>query len=420
MMRARVLLEQLGVAEIRMATRPPTLRQLQASLHEDEALLSYQLPREVRRDIAPASGLQRAWLVAVTRDSARAFSLPSRRILEPRIRIAVGLLRRRDAAADGLIGRLYEDILGAALAWLPETTRSLVVVPDGPLHRIPLAALRANAADPSLVDRYRLTLVPSATLWHSWRASRGPSMGTGVLALIGNTAKANRALPPLPRARREARQIVRELGGELREGRDALRAILDEETVARRALVHFGAHALIDERRPSRSALVLAAEGTSPNGGRLRLGDVSELDLDGQVVVLAACRSARGELLAGEGVIGFSRAFFAAGGRTVVASLWPLRDDDAQVLMNGFVRHAAHGLPVGEALARARREARAQGVPAAGWASLVVLGDGRAVVRPDHFSRWRAVFPRAVPPILALLGLLCGAWGVRRSISLRP
>jgi tetratricopeptide (TPR) repeat protein len=413
-MRARVLLEQLSAAEVRDAIRPPALRELQASLREGEALLSFQLPREVPRDIAPANDIQRAWVIAVTRDAARAFGLPSRQVMEPRIRIGVGLLRRRDAAAAGLIGRLYEDLLGDALAWLPETTGSLVVVPDGPLHRLPLAALRANAADPSLVDRYRVTVVPSATLWHRWRATRGATAGKGVLALIGENGRTRRALPSLPRARREARQIVRELGGELHAGPDALRAILDEETVARRALVHFGAHALVDERRPSRSALVLAATGTSPRDGRLRLGDVSELDLDGQVVVLAACRTARGELLAGEGVIGFSRAFFAAGARTVVASLWPLRDDDAQTLMAHFVRHAADGVPVGEALARARRGAREQGVPTAGWASMVVVGDGRAVVRPDHLTRWRAALPMGVPAALAVLGLLCGAWGVRR------
>lgn len=162
---------------------------------------------------------------------------------------------------------------------------------------------------------------------------------------------------------------------------------------------------------------MLSAGDTSPNKGRLRLDDVSELNLDGQVIVLAACRSARGELIAGEGVIGFSRAFFAAGARTVVASLWPLRDDDAQVLMTHFVRHAADGSPVGEALARARRGAREQGVPTAGWASMVVLGDGRAVVRPDRISRWRAVLPRTVPAALAVLVLLCGAWRVRRAIG---
>jgi hypothetical protein len=413
-MRARVLLERLGVAEFRAALRPPPLGQLQASLQEDEALLSYQLPRDVPRDIAPASDLQRAWLIAVTRDAARVFSLPPRWALEPRIEIAVGLLRRRDAAAGGLMGRLHEELLGDVLAWLPDTTRRLIVVPDGPLHRLPLAALSRGTDAPALIDRYGLTVVPSATLWHRWRATLGSTAGRGAVALVGESRGETTALPPLPRARREARQLVRALGGELHEGGAALDALLAGEIPRRRALLHVAAHALVDERRPERSALVLASEDSSPNGGRLRLDDVSKLDLDGRVVVLASCRSGRGELLAGEGVVGFSRAFFAAGARTVVASLWPLRDDDAQILMAHFARHAADGVAVGEALARARREARDQGVPAAGWASMVALGDGRAVVQPTPVSRWPVDIPRMIPWALAVLGLLCGAWGVRR------
>ena len=67
------------------------------------------------------------------------------RILAARRRSAAG----RMAPAAGL----YRDLLAEALDELPETVRQLVIVPDGPLHRLPFAALRPAADAPPLVDR---------------------------------------------------------------------------------------------------------------------------------------------------------------------------------------------------------------------------------------------------------------------------
>jgi tetratricopeptide (TPR) repeat protein len=417
-MRARVLLEQLGVAEAGEAIQPPSVPQLQARLEEGEALLSFQLPPESSREEAAGRARHGAWVIAVTRDAARAFRIPRRQALEPRVEIAVGLWRRRDAAAEGVLGRLYEDLLSDALKWLPEETSRLAVVPDDALHRLPLAALRPSANAPALVEHYRVTIVPSATLWWRWRETGRATSGGGVLALVGDDATVGAGLPALPGARAEARQLVARLGGEVREGDAALEAILDEEAVSRYALLHVGAHAVVDERHPTRSAIVLGHGTGSPNHGRLRIGDISRLELTGKVVVLAACRSARGELLAGEGVIGLSRAFFAAGARTVVATLWPLRDDDARMLVEHFARHAATGTPVGEAVTRAQRRAIGRGRPAAGWAAVVVLGDARTTVQPTPGARWRPAARSGVPAALAGLGLLFGAVGALRALRL--
>ena len=88
--------------------------------------------------------------------------------------------------------------------------------------------------------------------------------------------------------------------------------------------------------------------------------------------------------------MGLARGFFQAGARTVVGSLWPLRDDEAEWLFRRYYRHLAGGESVASALAAARREALQDGLPAAAWAGMVVLGDGDRVLvaRGGRAARW--------------------------------
>jgi hypothetical protein len=115
------------------------------------------------------------------------------------------------------------------------------------------------------------------------------------------------------------------------------------------------------------------------------------------------------------------RAFFQAGAHGVVASLWPLRDDESAALFGRFYRRLAEGATVGQALHGARREAIAAGEPAAAWAGLVVLGDGSLVPVPggrrpglESGFWWLAIWS------VLLLGAVAGGaamWRSRRKRS---
>lgn len=89
------------------------------------------------------------------------------------------------------------------------------------------------------------------------------------------------------------------------------------------------------------SGLVLAGANRREEGaagdGWLSAEELQGLDLTGtELVVLSACETGRGELAAGEGVLGLSRALVLAGARRFLLSLWKVPDRDTRELMDDF------------------------------------------------------------------------------------
>ena len=66
------------------------------------------------------------------------------------------------------------------------------------------------------------------------------------------------------------------------------------------------------------------------------------------LVALSGCHSAGGTALPGEGVMGLTRAWLAAGANSVVGSLWDTPDDDGQLFRELYRNlHAMGRLDVG-------------------------------------------------------------------------
>jgi CHAT domain-containing protein len=133
------------------------------------------------------------------------------------------------------------------------------------------------------------------------------------------------------------------------------------------------------------SGLILSGGNRSDpeSDGILTAAEVTTLDLSGvELAVLSACDTGGGEIVDGEGVLGLRRAFWQAGVRSLVVSLWPVGDRVAQEWMGGFYEaYLEGGSPSGAALAASRgmldrrREQRLSTHPIY-WAGFVTTGTG--------------------------------------------
>lgn len=426
----RLLLDQLRLLELEQEELnagqvPPlgpdaipfaSLEAVQRELAGDEAMAWFSLApwTDLYEDFGGGS-----WVLVVTRRTVTVHRITPDADLDGQAAAFIGLLRDRAAGADTwspAARKLGRTLLDEALARLPAGVSRLVVVSDGALHRMPFEALIAGG-DTLLGERFEISVAPSATLWLRLRRSAAPGVARRVLVLADPEVPAARLegappLQPLPWAQREARAIGRLLGLDARDVREraaASEGFLKQAPLDSFGVLHLAAHARADAEFPERSAVFLSPGGAREDGW-LQPSEIAALDLRGGLVVLSACESAEGSLLHGEGPLSLARAFFAAGAGGVVATRWPLRDDDAAFLMERFYGSLATGQHVSAALQHARREAMAAGLPAAAWAGVSSFGDGlqRPVASPPRqATRWSWL-------LAALLGLLLLGWALQR------
>lgn len=373
-----------------------TLQSVREALAPDQAMLYFAFGTHRERFLqVPGHG---CWVIGITRSSIRAFSLPDEADLSLRLDMYRGLIEAGDESSERAGARLYGELLAGVLAWLPEGIARLVIVPEAALYGVPLGALREDAASEPVAGRFELAMAPSATLWTRWRSS-GPISRGSVLSIAdpapaagqafpggeedGGTMR-GRALPHMREALGEARRMVGEAGsGLVVSGEQANERFVKTADLRGYTLIHLAAHALIDTYRVERSAILLSP-GAPDEDGLLQVREIAGLDLEGKVVILSACSSATGEALRGEGLIGLAHAFFRAGARAVVGSLWPQRDDEAAALMGEMASRLGSGRRVAGALAGAQRAMLGRGAPASAWAGFVVMGDGDAVPIPER------------------------------------
>jgi CHAT domain-containing protein len=268
--------------------------------------------------------------------------------------------------------RLY-DVLIRPVEPLLDRTKQICVIPDKTLNYLPFGALVSPVSGRYLIEDFSLLYSPSSTIFIicSESAGRRSSAEGERLLSVGDPAFDRRAhpeLPDLPSARREAEGVAACYRSHHRlTGEEATRERVTGEII-RSDVVHLATHYVVEEQAPMLSRLLLAPSRNPPQGnnhqnetltdGVLQARDVYGMNLDRtRLVVLAACRSGVEGYYRGEGMIGISRTFIAAGVPLVVGSLWPVESESTAELMISFHRHReCEGVPSVDALRRAQLE----------------------------------------------------------------
>jgi CHAT domain-containing protein len=286
-------------------------------------------------------------------------------------------LAKRDLAYRAAAAALYRKLLGPAAAELRGKS-TLVLVPDGVLWNLPFQALvRPDGAH--LLERQTVFYAPSLTFLRQDRR-RGAVAGRELLAM-GNPGAAN-----LPNAAREVQTLARlyDAGGALAlTGAEATKDAWLKDAPNYR-LLHLATHGVLNPANPMYSWLALAPGAKDASDDALEAREIVAMNLHAELAVLSACDTGRGLVMAGEGLVGMSWAFLAAGTRTTVVSQWKVESASTTDLMLAFHRNLKPTLEAGREVGRARSLQKAMLATMRAperrhpyyWAGFVMIGNG--------------------------------------------
>lgn len=339
------------------ASEPRTLQQIQAALPEGTQILQYaMLEDKLMIWLISDSEFVHAQKAVLLSDLNERLLRYIRLISSPSATNTEALTRDGKALYEILIQPIERSL---------NRDKLLCIVPDKILSYLSFAALILPETGRYLVNEYEVIYAPSSTMYiRSSELARKKERAPEVLLAVGNPSLRPdqlRLLADLPSAAEEVQEIKADYDPSSRVliGNGAVKKLVKAE-MERANVVHFAGHSIVDEISPMRSKLLLAhnEDGDGESDGNLHAYEIYGLRLaNTHLVVLSACETGAGRYYRGEGIIGLSRTFIAAGVPLVVASLWRVDSDSTAELMIAFHRNRrSKSLSSAKALQKAQED----------------------------------------------------------------
>ncbi len=356
--------------------QPLKLPQIQQQLDKDTLLLQYSL------------GKKRSYLWVVTPNSLQSYELPGQQQIE---KAATNfLIELQQQTSTELTAKEANELSQLILAPIADKLgqKRLVIVADGILQNIPFAALTqptksaATSNYQPLVINHEIVNLPSVTTIAFQRQElKGRKRAQKTLAILADpvfaaddervTGKLKGIAPQLEleeqleqsALKRVARNLKRDGWERLPATGDEAKAILKlvassnrlqafdfdanykwvtSQQLTQYRFLHFATHGFADPLNPELSGIVLSLvdkQGQPVPQGYLRLGDIFNLNLPAELIVLSACQTGLGKEVQGEGLVGLTRGLMYAGSARVAVSLWNVNDQGTSKLMSEFYQH---------------------------------------------------------------------------------
>lgn len=259
----------------------------------------------------------------------------------------------------------------------PENTsvKELVIIPDGKLAQIPFETLlyqrQTGSVDkyqdyPYLLKKFSISYSFSASLFYQRKTKTPPTDSYRMVALapvftnstIRNLILDNRGggldknsaerpnsfnanISSLESTEIEAKEIYSIFNKKGYRSKAMLfssagKDFVLSDSVRKFNIIHFATHGFVNSESPELSGIQLAVPDKPEDNGILYSGDIYNMKLKAELVVLSACETGLGKISKGEGIIGLSRAFLYAGASNLIVSLWKVSDVSTSDLMIAF------------------------------------------------------------------------------------
>jgi len=410
--KTRLLSERFPDYETLTSPTPVSIGEVQRLLRPGEALISY---------LFDADGGY-AWVVRPEGAQLRRLPIGSAQLSEQVQRLRTFLdprQNKRRTPVDAALAHRLRTALFTPIESALTGTRHILVVADGALQSLPLAALSDDPQGATwLIDRYAFSTLPSVSALRSLRSFARPApskqafIGFGDPELaettgdirapepnelfaassgqeIGianvNTLRRATRLPATAEELKTLAQTLRAPASSLYLGARATETNLKRSKLAQTRVLALATHAIMAGELAglAEPGLILTPpdKGSQLDDGFLSASEIAQLKLNADLVMLSACNTAASDGRVGaEGLSGLAKSFFYAGARSLLVSHWYVDSKASTRLTTGMLGYrAAHaGTGKAEALQQAIRQLKAD--PAYShpmfWAPFVVVGEG--------------------------------------------
>jgi CHAT domain-containing protein len=271
----------------------------------------------------------------------------------------------------GDLKQLHQLLIAPIVKDLPtKPEERVIILPQNELFLVPFAALQDDR-DKYLIQQHTITIAPSIqvlalTETKSNRLSKVAPLvvGNPIMPSFGGTQLAN-----LPGSEAEAKGI-----GTILKVAPLIGAQADKQQVIAlmktAPIIHLATHGLLDTIKGDIPGAIALTNGF------LTSGEIFDMQLSANLVVLSACDTGRGDLT-GEGVVGLSRSLSVAGVPSVIVSLWEVNDEATKALMEEFYRNLQlKKLPKAQALRQAMLTTMADYPNPNFWSAFMLVGSG--------------------------------------------
>ncbi len=307
--------------------------------------------------------------------------------------------------------RIYNELIFPAERKIENVISNLIITPDGILYYLPFETLvRSDNDRPKeecyLIKNYRISYAPSSSILLFLSRIQSENNNPKGLLAFGNPffslsapkkqkkqnikvlkegyMNTDFTFSLLPYSGREIIKISKYFPREKRDifiNKNAKEEVIKEVSLCNYKIIHFACHALVDEKFPFRSGLILSFDDDSKEDGFLQVREICSLKLNTDLVVLSACQTGKGKLENGEGILGFPRIFFYAGAKSILFSLWRINDKSTAFFMNYFYYYLSQENEKAQALRLAKlKMIESKFCHPFYWAAFVLNGDCNSTI----------------------------------------
>jgi CHAT domain-containing protein len=309
------------------------------------------------------------WLISKSKLEGRVVSISSKELTDKLTlylkRISTPHDQNAPLALKGA-GDLYE-ILVRPVEGMLDKGKSICIVPDKILSLLPFETIFSRESGKYLLEDYPIIYASSANLflYCSEIARQKSGARPEELLSVGNPQFDRKLFPDLadlPAAASEAVRIAdyytkRSVFVNDKAVKTAILLGLKDSDV-----VHLALHYVPHPQSPMLSQIPLATAGAGSKRPREGSGVLTAYELYNlkmtrtRLIVLSACQTGVEAWFNGEGSVGLSRPFLAAGIPLTVASLWPVEDSRAtsELMINFHKARKSEGLSTVESLRKAK------------------------------------------------------------------